>query len=170
MATTFHSSSHIGAPVDVVWHLLSNVVLWPTWLPTVSEVRPLAGKELLVGAGFRLLQPRLRPATWIVTDIQNGESFTWQTWSSGLKLTAAHHLNALSEDSTEARLEFEFSGLLSLTVGVLVGKLTQEYLHTETASLKAAAEAFGPKSVRCAGDRGQAPSGRRPDESSRWGR
>jgi hypothetical protein len=147
MATTFHSCSQIEAPIDVVWHLLSNVVLWSTWLPTVSEVRPLAGKELLVGAAFRLLQPRLRPATWIVTDIQNGESFTWHTRSPGLKLVAVHRLYSLGPDSTEARLDLQMSGILSLPVSLFVGKLSKEYLHIETVSLKDTAEEAQRRSV-----------------------
>jgi hypothetical protein len=41
---------------------------WRDWIPTVTEVKALNGTGLKVGANYRIVQPKLRPATYEVTE------------------------------------------------------------------------------------------------------
>lgn len=59
----------IQAPPDLIWPVLSDVVAWPDWLPTVTSVQPLQGRSLELGSRYTVTQPKLRPATWVVTEL-----------------------------------------------------------------------------------------------------
>lgn len=139
--TALRATCEINAPLPQVWQLLSDVLHWPTWLPTMIQITALDRSCLEVGARFNLVQPSLRPTVWTVTHVDEGSSFTWKAQSLGLVMQADHRLIELGPTSTEAVLEFRFSGWLAPIIRHVFGKLTTEYLQTETASLKATAEA-----------------------------
>lgn len=137
----FRSDCAVQAPAEAVWPLLANVVAWPTWLPTVTAVLPLDRTTLAAGARFNVAQPRLRPTIWRVTSLLEGESFAWESRSPGLHLWANHKVLPVDDASSEVQLEFRLSGALAPLVALLAGRLTNTYLRTEAASLKATIEA-----------------------------
>lgn len=49
---------------EAVWKILSNVVAWPEWLPTVTSVEPLDGAALQIGRKYLISQPNLRARHW----------------------------------------------------------------------------------------------------------
>ena len=61
---TYRVTENIAAPAARAWAPLRNVLAWPEWLPTVTSVTPLGVSNLEIGARFRVLQPKLRPAIW----------------------------------------------------------------------------------------------------------
>jgi hypothetical protein len=140
---TFRVSQRIAAPAGTVWELLADVVAWPRWLPTVSAVEPSASARLALGATYRVVQPRLRPARWKVTELNPGRNFTWEADAPALAMWANHTVHPASSDACDVTLEFRFSGLLAPLVGLLAGGITRRYLATEAASLKALAERIG---------------------------
>jgi uncharacterized membrane protein len=136
----FRANRTIQAPADAVWPLLANVVAWPTWLPTVTAVLPLDQTSLALGARFNVAQPRLRSTVWRVTSIQDGESFAWEARSTGLTMWANHSIRPVDTDSSDLLLEFRLSGVLAPVVSLMAGKLTNDYLQKEAASLQATIE------------------------------
>ena len=60
------------------------VVAWPAWLPTVSSVQALQGRSPEVGARYVVVQPKLRPTTWVVTELAPPQRSTWEARSPGL--------------------------------------------------------------------------------------
>lgn len=52
----------VAASPERVWHTLPNVAEWPSWLPSVTNVEALTDGGPRVGAEYRVVQPRLRPA------------------------------------------------------------------------------------------------------------
>jgi len=60
---TYESSMVIAAPVEAVWPVLTDVVQWPQWLPTVERIQALDQKTMRVGSRFVIHQPKLRPVT-----------------------------------------------------------------------------------------------------------
>ena len=71
----------INASPAAIWQVLADVERWPTWTPTVLEVEPLtsngAKNGLKVGARYRVVQPKLRPAVYEVTECAPHQAFTW---------------------------------------------------------------------------------------------
>lgn len=136
----YRAQQDITATASEVWNALANVTVWPEWLPTVLEVQPLAGQVLSVGAKFKIIQPKLRPSVWEVTELHPGENFAWQASSPGLMLWANHTVVELPDRRSEVLLEFRFSGILAPLIALLAGSVTKRYLAIEVASIKRRAE------------------------------
>lgn len=136
----YRAQQDITATASEVWNALANVTVWPEWLPTVLEVQPLAGQVLSVGAKFKIIQPKLRPTVWEVTELHPGENFAWQAPSPGLILWANHTVVELPDRRSEVLLEFRFSGILAPLIALLAGSVTKRYLAIEVASIKRRAE------------------------------
>ncbi|WP_081491599.1 SRPBCC family protein [Rhodanobacter thiooxydans] len=104
----YTTSVDIEAPADLVWTLLSDVLSWPQRLPTVTSVAPLGNTTLAVGTRFHVIQPKVRPATWEVTCIEPGHSFTWRSRSSGLTMVANHVVDPTGRSRCRLWLDFAF--------------------------------------------------------------
>jgi hypothetical protein len=44
------------------------------------------------GSSVRVKQAEQPPATWVVTEWEEGGGFTWESARPGLKMTATHHI------------------------------------------------------------------------------
>jgi ribosome-associated toxin RatA of RatAB toxin-antitoxin module len=137
----YESSASVRATPETVWRILSDVAAWPEWLPTVSRVDPLDQRALRLGARFIVHQPRLRPATWTVSQLEPPRSFVWISRSPGLEMVAEHTITVETPGHSSVVLRFSFHGLLGALVGRLYRTLVQDYLAQEAASLKTQAEA-----------------------------
>ena len=126
----------IQAPPDLIWPVLSDVVAWPDWLPTVTSVQPLQGRSLELGSRYTVTQPKLRPATWVVTELVPLQRFTWQAQSPGLLMVAEHSVEVNSATSSRAWLRFSFTGLLGAPFSWLYRSITKNYLAQEATSLQ----------------------------------
>jgi uncharacterized membrane protein len=135
----FTSSIDIDAPAALVWEIWSDVERWPQWTASVSRVRPLAPGPLAVGLRARVEQPKLRPAEWLVTELDPGRKFVWVSSSPGLRATATHDVEPRGAGS-RAISTMTFAGPLGWLVGRVWGSLTQRYMEMEGAGLKARSE------------------------------
>jgi uncharacterized membrane protein len=140
---TYEASALIAAPPDEVWRVLSDVTAWPDWLPTVAKVEPLDGKSLSSGSRYVVRQPKLKPATWVVTELAPPSRFVWLARSPGLAMVAEHIVDATSPATSRVILRFSFNGLLGGIIGKLFRSVTESYLAQEAASLKQKVE--GPE-------------------------
>jgi uncharacterized membrane protein len=86
---SYEASLSIDTPRELVWRVLAAVIAWPEWLPTVSSVQALDGGPLQVRSRYTVRQPKLRPATWIVTHLDPPRCFVWQAHSPGLQMIAS---------------------------------------------------------------------------------
>ncbi len=129
------------ADPEQVWAVMSDLDAWPEWLPTVDSVkREDPHKPHGVGAAYRLKQPRLPRARWVVTKWEPGHGFTWTSSAPGVTTTATHQLTPLDGGGTEIVLGITWSGPLAGLLGLLLGRLTRRYVDTEAASLAERAE------------------------------
>ncbi len=133
---SYDASISIDAPGESVWRVLAAVVAWPGWLPTVNSVQPLDGSQLKVGFRFVVRQPRLRPATWTVTELEPLRRFVWQARSPGLLMVAEHTVEESPPGKSRVILRFSFDGFLGPLIGRLFRSVTERYLSQEVASLK----------------------------------
>jgi len=133
--TQFMTSITINASQESVWKVLSDVAHWSEWTPTVTRVEALNTPELKLGNRYKLIQPKLQPAEWTVTEL-NASNFTWESKSTGMHMVAEHILKPVNANQTQLTLTFAFNGWLGNLIGKMYGKLTQDYIQTEAQSLK----------------------------------
>ena len=130
----------ISAPPEVVWAVISDVESWPEWTASVTSVRRLSSQRLQVGSRVRIKQPRLPATVWTVSDLVEGEQFTWTADNPPGVRTRASHRVAGRANGSQATLWIDQGGVLGSVVGLLYGGLTRRYLQMEAAGLKQRSE------------------------------
>lgn len=118
-----------------VWQILADVEHWRDWTPTVEEIKPVHANGLRVGARYRVVQPKLRPAIYEVTECVPNQAFTWVQKLPRGGMIAGHRLS-FRDGGTEVELSFTSEGLLAKIVGKMFSKLIRDYVATEAKSLK----------------------------------
>ena len=134
----------ISAPPEVVWAVLSDVESWPAWTASITSVRPSSPDSLQVGSRVRIKQPRLPATVWTVSDLVEGERFTWTSTSPGVHTRASHRVVRTAKGS-RATLSIDQAGALGRLVGRLYGGLTRRYVEMEAAGLKRRSEKSAPQ-------------------------
>jgi uncharacterized membrane protein len=129
----------ISAPPERVWEVLVDVERWPERIHTVDSVERLDEGPLAVGSRTRLRQPRLPEAVWTVTALDEGSSFTWVSTSPGVRVTAGHEVEPHPSGS-RLTLSVDVSGPLAPVGWLMTRSLSRQYVETEAASIKRAAE------------------------------
>jgi hypothetical protein len=76
-----------------------------------------------------LQQPRLPAAVWTVTELAAGSSYTWESSSPGVTLTAAHVVEP-QPDGSWLTLVLTVSGPLSGIGWLLTRSLTKRYVES----------------------------------------
>lgn len=133
----------IAAPPAAVWSVVVDVERWPERIPTVSAVERLDTGPLVVGSRTRLQQPRLPTAVWTVTELTDGSSYTWESRSPGVTVTASHLVEPHPVGS-RLTLTVTVSGPLSSIGWLMTRSLTRRYVETEAASIRSSAETRPP--------------------------
>lgn len=136
MKRLFQTTHHIDAPPQPVWEVMSDVGHWPEWTPTIERVDRLDDGPLQVGSRAEVRQPRLPKATWEVTEVVAGRSFTWESKGPGLKTVGRHEVAPDATGST-VTLSIEQTGPLGAVAALVSRRLTQRYIETEAESLDA---------------------------------
>lgn len=134
------SRAVVRAEPAIVWRVLSDVMRWPEWLPTVTKVVPLDGPQIAMGARFRVHQPKLRPAVWTVIELEDSRRFVWEARLIGVRMTAEHTIVEKAYGESEVILRLLFGGPLGSIVGRLFRPITEQYLSQEAAAIKCTAE------------------------------
>jgi uncharacterized membrane protein len=129
----------IGASPEKVFEVLSDVERWPEWTPTMTSVQRLDDAPFGVGSRAQVRQPRLRPAVWEVTELEEGRSFAWVTRAPGLHIKAGHGVERRGA-GCRVELSFEMSGLLAPVASLLYGAMIGQYVTTESQKLKVRCE------------------------------
>jgi uncharacterized protein YndB with AHSA1/START domain len=134
----------ISAPPEVVWAVLADVESWPEWTASITSVSSSSSGPLAVGARVRIKQPRLPATVWTVSELVEGERFTWTATNPGVSTRASHEVVGTAEGS-RATLSIEQGGVLGRLVGRLYSGLTRRYVQMEAAGLKRRSEESAPQ-------------------------
>ena len=134
MPRFLQTTRHIDAPVQRVWDVLFDVARWPEWTPTIKSVERLEDGPFQVGSRAEVRQPKLPRAVWEVTEVVDGQSFTWEATGPGLRTIARHEV-VPDADGTEVTLSIEQTGPMGVVAGIVWGRLTQRYIELEAESL-----------------------------------
>lgn len=125
----------VEAPPNEVWDVLSDVERWPEWTPTVREATRIDHGPFAVGSTTRVVQPRLRPAVWEVTRLEEGRRFTWMTRGPGV-MTEADHVIEPHGAGSRVTWSVRFAGMLGGMIGRMYCGITQRYVGIEAESLR----------------------------------
>jgi hypothetical protein len=100
MASTVAFSKELEAPVDMVWHLITDTRTWPRWGPSVLAVD---SPERYIRAG---LAGRIRTpiGLWLPFTIETFEPYRYWDWRVGGLAATGHHVEAIAKD--RCRLDF----------------------------------------------------------------
>ena len=132
----FETTVEIEAPAEKVWATLLDVDRWPEWTASVTKVERLTDGALAPAAKVRMVQPRLRPLVWEVTDLEPERAFTWRADSPGLKIVATHDIRPGANNRVEVTLGVDQSGALAPVIGLFVSRTAKRYVEMEAAGLK----------------------------------
>jgi uncharacterized membrane protein len=139
MGRVFESSVEIDRPAEAVFAVFSDVAGWPSWTESITSVDLLDDGPLRVGSRAKIRQPRLPMATWTVTELVPGRSFSWEARGPGVRSVGRHEVEPRNTGST-ARSILEQHGPLGVIMGTIYAGLTRRYLAMESAGLKARCE------------------------------
>jgi hypothetical protein len=140
--TSFTRSIEIQSPPARVWAIMSDVERWHEWTPSVRSIRLLDSGPLKVGSRAWVRQPRVPPAYWRVTELDEGRGFSWVSGTPGVRVTGRHWVEPVSTGS-RATLSIEYSGLLGPVLAWLTRRINQPYLDMEAEGLKGRSEQRG---------------------------
>jgi uncharacterized membrane protein len=132
-------SIDIQAPADRVWSIMSDIRRWHEWTPSITSIRRLDEGPLRLGSRAMVRQPKLPPARWRVTELEEGRHFSWVTGSPIARATGRHSVESLASGS-RATLSLEFSGILGAFFARLLDDINRRYLSMEANGLKARSE------------------------------
>jgi hypothetical protein len=119
-----------------VWAVLLDVERWPEWTTSVPRVQRMDLGPLTLGSRTRIWQPRLMPAVWCVTSLDESRRvFGWTTRTLGVKIVGRHQVDTLKNHSRVA-LSLHYTGPLSAIAARFYGALTRDYLAREGDGLK----------------------------------
>lgn len=129
----------VHADIAKVFGVLTDVENWHSWTKSINKISFTGEKKFEVGGQAKVFQPKLLPAVWTITEITAPQSFTWQTKTLGVSMTATHVLTSTS-NGTGVTLQMTYEGLLAGLLYRLSSNLTTQYLTMEIKGLKAACE------------------------------
>ena len=119
---------------------MSDVERWHEWTPSITSVERLDSAPLAVGSRARVKQPKLAPATFVVTEWQPERGFDWVTRNPAVTAVGRHWIQPIAS-GVRVTLSVEFSGPLAGLIAWLYGGLTSRYVQMEAEGLKKRSEA-----------------------------
>lgn len=118
---------------------MRDVERWHEWTASITSIERLDEGPLKVGAGARVRQPKLLPARFEVTVLEEGRGFNWQTRSPGVTAVGQHWIEPIDAGS-RVTLSVVYGGALGWLVARAYANLTRRYLAMEAEGLKRRSE------------------------------
>lgn len=135
--TEFRIVIDIAAPPSHVWPVIRDVECWHEWTASITSITRLDDGPMRHGSKALVRQPKLPANTFVVTALEEGRGFTWETRSPGLQGAGHHWIEPIDGGrGSRVTLGVDFRGPLAWLVGRLYGRLTQRYIEMEAAGLK----------------------------------
>ena len=90
MAIRVENSIHIDAPPSKVWEVMTDINHWAEWTDSVNSAKRVDSGPLKVGSAALLDVRGTQPSAWTVTELAEGEAFTWETTVRNVHVRASH--------------------------------------------------------------------------------
>lgn len=130
---------NVNARPETIFKVLTEIGNWNLWTKSVKSITLLNKNIFEKGTKVKIVQPKLLPTLWEVTEIEKDRSFTWVSTSLGFKMTAKHIIG-LKDDGTYVELITMHEGLLAGLIYKMTFGLTNQYMTMEIEGLKQEAE------------------------------
>ena len=128
-----------------VWSVLLDVEHWPEWTTSVTRVQRMDVGPLTLGSRTRIWQPKLMPAVWQVTSLdEKRRIFAWTTHPFSIKIVGRHQVEAVDAHS-RVTLSLDYSGPLGAIMARIYRDLNWDYIAREANGLRARCEAPVPQ-------------------------
>lgn len=121
-------------PADI-FNVLMDFGQWNQWTASITKMSILNNDPPKAGARIKILQPKLPPAVWTITEILPARSLTWEKRSFGL-LMLSEHLIETSNNKTSVIIRMTYQGPLAGLFYMLTHALTDRYMTMEINGLK----------------------------------
>jgi Polyketide cyclase / dehydrase and lipid transport len=124
-----------------VWKVLLDVERWPEWTTSVSKIQRMDIGPLTLGSRTRIWQPKLMPAVWQVTSLdEQRRIFAWTTHTFGIKIVGRHQVEAVGARS-RVTLSLTYTGVIGAVLARAYRDLNWDYLAREANGLRGHCEA-----------------------------
>lgn len=133
---------HIDARPDQVWGVLMDIESWPEWTASMTWLKRVEDGPLHEGSDVQIKQPRLKATVWVITQFDDGRSFTWRNSGAGVSTEADHEVTG-TPDGTMVTLRVRQAGWLSGVTGLVGGAAIRRALAMEAEGLTARCEGHG---------------------------
>ena len=140
MARSFSTTFDVDAPPSQVWFVSTDVEAMPSLTTSMTRVVLEPKGPLAVGSRARITQPKLSTATWTVTEILPGESWTWETRASGARTSATHTVASREGGGSSVTLSVGMTGATAAVAWLVAGNLVRRYVTAEAHGLKTECE------------------------------
>ena len=130
---------NVNARPEIIFKILAEIGNWNLWTKSIKSITLLNKNILEKGTKVKIVQPKLLPITWEVTEIEKDKSFTWVTNSLGLRMTAKHIIEP-KDDASSVKLITIYEGILAGLIYKMTFGLTNQYMTMEIEGLKEEAE------------------------------
>ena len=134
-----HVTTAADASPEQVWALFVDVERWPEMTRSISAARRVDEGPLRVGSEAIIEQPRLPKASWRVTELESGHSFTWETSALGITTVGGHIVDADGQGS-RITLTLRMHGPLARLLYAITSRLSRRYLTMEMEGFRRTAE------------------------------
>jgi hypothetical protein len=129
----------INAEPKDIYTILTRLENWNQWTKSITSISLLNAEKIEVGTRIKVIQPKLSPATWTITEIKENSSLVWEKKSFGLKMTAQHSI-INDNNNVLVKLSIIYEGLFARLAYKLTSSLTDRYITMEVNGLKAESE------------------------------
>jgi len=128
-------TSVISSSPEQIFKVLADVIHWNQWTKSVLDISFVEHDTLKVGAKIKVLQAKLPPAIWTITEISENKSLTWEKRSFGLRMIANHTIQE-SNEGAFVKLQIIYQRFMARFFYKLSSVLTNKYMTMEITGLK----------------------------------
>jgi carbon monoxide dehydrogenase subunit G len=135
----FSTTIDIAAPPARVWDVMTDVERWHEWTASITGIQRFDEGPLKVGSRTLVKQPKLLPARFEVTVLEEGRGFDWRTRSAGVTAVGRHWIQPTA-GGCRVTLGVAYGGPLGALIAWAYADLTRRYLAMEAKGLKRRSE------------------------------
>ena len=128
-------TSVINALPDDIFKVLMDFGQWKQWTASITEMSILNNDRPGTGARIKILQPKLPPAIWTITESLLDSSLTWEKRSFGIVMLS-EHLVLTGKNGTSVTIRMTYQGPFAGLFYMLTHTLTDRYMTMEIDGLK----------------------------------
>jgi len=111
----------INARPEQIFRVLADIENWNQWTPSVKRITIVNDIKFNKGTKARIVQPKLLPALWKITEIEKNKYFTWVTKYIGVKMTCKHIIESKNNiTSVESVMIYEGIKII-LQINIFIG-------------------------------------------------